>query len=93
MNRDAVEIVGPERAVLAPFLPVGSQHEMVDDQLRAPGEEIGKRQGAGRPIEPVGFFHAFPRHFHAAARQRLPLPREFLFGGKQVQACLQPRLR
>ncbi|MNL76786.1 hypothetical protein D3C87_2028040 [compost metagenome] len=31
MNRDAVEIVGPERAVLAPLLPVRTQHEVVDD--------------------------------------------------------------
>ena len=69
MDRDAIEIIASERALLAPFLPIGSEHEVVDDQLGAPVEEIGERKSALRPLEPVRLCHALPRHRHAAARQ------------------------
>jgi hypothetical protein len=36
VHADAVEAVGPERAVRAALVPVGPEHEVVDDQL-APG--------------------------------------------------------
>src|SRR6202022_4167906 len=45
----ALEIVGPERAALAPLLPVGREHEMVDNQLRASGEQVAERDLAVRP--------------------------------------------
>ena len=48
MDRDAIEIIGPERALLAPFLPIGSEHEVIDDQMGAPVEEIAEREGAPR---------------------------------------------
>jgi hypothetical protein len=86
MDRDAIEIIGPERALLAPFLLIGSEHEVIDDQLGAPVEEIGEREGAPPPLELVRLFHALPRHRHAAARQRIALAREFLRGGEQVKA-------
>src|SRR5260370_33132152 len=57
----ALEIVGPERAALAPLLPVGREHEMVDDQLRAPGEQVAERDLAVRPIEHVRLVDADPR--------------------------------
>jgi len=49
MDRDSAEIVSPERARLAPLLPLRGKHEMIDDQLRAAVEEIGKRKGPRRP--------------------------------------------
>src|SRR5262249_14883529 len=92
MDRDAVEIVGPERARLASLFPIGAEHEVIDDQLGAPVEEIGERKGAIRPLELVGLFHPLPGHRHSAARQRIPLAREFLLGSEQFKASLQPFL-
>src|SRR5215469_7980767 len=92
MNRDAVEIVGPERARLASLFPIGAEHEVIDDQLGAPVEEIGERKGAIRPLELVGLFYPLPGHRHSAARQRIPLAREFLLGSEQFKASLQPFL-
>jgi hypothetical protein len=65
---------------------------VIDDQLGAPVDEIGERQSARRPLETVGFFRALPGHRHAAARQRIALAREFLLGGEQFKARLQPVL-
>src|SRR5580658_3238487 len=89
MDRDAIEIVGPERARLARFLPLGSEHEVIDDQLRAPVEEIGERESARRPLKLVPLFHPLPGHRHSAARQRVTLACEFLLGGDQFEARLQ----
>ena len=41
VNAGGIEVVAQERAGLASFFPVGSEHEMVDDELAAAGEEIG----------------------------------------------------
>lgn len=65
---------------------------MIDDQLGAPVEEIGEREGTIRPLKLVGLFHALPGHRHSAARQRIPLAREFLLGSEQFKARLQPFL-
>ena len=40
VNADAVVRVGP---LLAPFLPVGSEHEVVDDQLASVLKELAQR--------------------------------------------------
>ena len=85
MDRDAVEVIGRERAGLAALLPIGAEHEVIDDKLRAPVEGIGEGEGAIRPLETVGFIDAFPRHRHAAAHQRVALAREFLLGDQQCE--------
>jgi len=43
MNADAVEIVGPEGAGLAPFGPVRPQHEVIDNELALARKQIGER--------------------------------------------------
>ena len=50
---------------LHPSFPIGAEHEVIDDQLGAPVEEIGERESAIRPLEPVGLFHALPGHRHS----------------------------
>ena len=40
MDRDTVESIGDGGARGAPLLVVGPKHEMVDEQLRAPTEEV-----------------------------------------------------
>src|SRR5579875_505923 len=90
VNRDAVEIVGPEGAGLAPRLPIRAEHEVIDDELGAPLEEIGEGDPARRPLEAVRLLHTLPGHRHPPTRQRIPLAREFLLGGEQLEPRLQP---
>src|SRR5262249_44910758 len=56
----ALEIVGPERTALAPLLPFRREHEMVDDQLRAPGEQVAERDLAVRSVEHVRLVDGYP---------------------------------
>ena len=90
VNPRGIEVVGQERAGLASFFPVGSEHEMVDDQLAAAGEQIGERLRAVRAFEHVVLLDPFPRQFAALPAQFVPFPGEFLFSGQVRQARLQP---
>src|SRR5262249_5524587 len=40
MHDGALEIVRPERAALAGGVPIGVEHQVIDDELRAAAEEI-----------------------------------------------------
>src|SRR5262249_3201829 len=71
MDRDTIEIVGPERAGRAALVPIWTEHEMINDQLGALLEEVDERYDSIWPLEPVRLLHPFPRHRHAAARQRI----------------------
>src|SRR5215470_12085011 len=68
---DAVEPVRHRRATRAPLGPAGVEHEVVDEQLRPPAEEVGQRRLAVFGVEPVLLVRADPR-------QPLPLPRQFV---------------
>ena len=46
VRQHAVEMVGQERAALAAFRPARPEHEVVDEELAAPMEEICKRADA-----------------------------------------------
>ena len=43
MDDRAVEVVGQERATRTAFVPGWTEHEVIDDELAAPFEEIGQR--------------------------------------------------
>ena len=55
-----VEMIGEKRATRATLLPAGTEHEMVDDHLAAPIEEIGEPLFALRAIEDVVLFDLDP---------------------------------
>jgi hypothetical protein len=90
VSRNAVEIVGPERARFASLVPVGGEHEMIDNQLRAPVEQVGQRQLAPWPVEAVGLVHPLPRQGLPAAREGVTLAGKHLFGDKQLASRVQP---
>ena len=90
MDWDAVEIVGPEGARLASFLPVRTKHEVIDDELGAPFKKIGERASAIWPFKLIGFLDSLPGQGHSAARQRITLTRELLLRGKQLEARVEP---
>src|SRR4029077_16988783 len=70
MGGDAVEVVGPERAVLADDLAFRCEHEVVDDELASLAEELRQRLSAVRPVERVVLVDAQPRE-RAALRAEL----------------------
>jgi hypothetical protein len=74
------------------ILPIGGEHEVIDDQLRSLVEEIGERESAIPPLKLVGLFHALPGHRHSPARQRIASARGFLLGVGQFKARLQHSL-
>ena len=63
-----IEVVGPEGAVLAAFLPVRVEHEVVDDELIPSGEEIAERAASVRTLEDVVLLDALPRLARRALR-------------------------
>jgi hypothetical protein len=86
----ALKLSAQKEHDLHPSSGIGGEHEVIDDQLGAPVEEIRERKRAIRPLELEGLFHPFPGHRHSAARQRVTLAGEFLLGSEQLEAPLQP---
>ena len=62
---DPVEVVGPEGAALAPFLPVGGEHEVVDHQLTPTPEQIRQGLLAAGAVEDVRLGDLLPRQLAA----------------------------
>lgn len=53
-------MVGHQRAAWAALLPAWPEHEVIDHQLAAPGEEIGQRNPSSGRIEMVVLLHFHP---------------------------------
>jgi hypothetical protein len=79
MHDDAVEVVGLERATFAALLPTGSEHEVIDDQLAPPVEEVGKRLLATGPIEDVLLVYSLSGKLAALTAQFIAKKGELLF--------------
>src|SRR6266478_8991055 len=78
VRHTAVEMIREVRATRAAFLPIRTEHEVVDDQLASAAEEIGKRLLAFWSIEDVGLLDLFPREFTALPAQLIAQPRKLL---------------
>src|SRR5437868_10082665 len=87
---DAVEVVGPERARLAAGLPVGAEHEVVDDELAAAVEQVGEARLAARAGELVVLGDLDPGQVAARGGEPLALVGELLLAGEQLLAGLEP---
>jgi hypothetical protein len=85
-----VEVVGPERAALAAGVPARIEHEVVDDELAAAGEELRQRASSVRPLEDVLLLDALPRQVTSLAPQLVPQPRELLLLREQLLPLGQP---
>jgi hypothetical protein len=79
VNPDAVEIIGPERAMRTPLVPIRSEHKVIDYELAPVCEKLGQRLLASGTIEDVLLINLLPREFAPLPVQFVPLPREFLF--------------
>jgi len=58
-------MIGEQRTTGAALNPVRTEHEVVDEQLAATGEEIGERFFAVRTVEYVFLLNFFPGKFAA----------------------------
>src|SRR5262249_8336327 len=88
----ALEIVSPERTALAPLLPLRREHEMVDDQLRALGEQVAERDLSVRSVEHVRLVDPHPWEFAPLRAQTVPRRRDFLLPGETRHARRDPLL-
>src|SRR5271168_4230051 len=90
MRAHAVVAVGPERTALARFLPVGAEHEVIDDQLALSAEQVAERRRTFGAFEAVGLLDRDPRQGAPPCAERIALLREFLLFGEQLLARLEP---
>src|SRR6476619_6517247 len=66
------------------------KHEVVDDELTSPGEEIRERLAAVGAIERVFLGHSFPRQAALQTAHLVALPRERLLFLEQRTTRLEP---
>ncbi len=94
VDGEAVEAVGDRRARRTARRVIRPEHEVIDEELRAPPKEICERGLPFVRFEAVLLFHADPRQvlaplceFIALARQRLFRIEQVEPGGKPLLAC------
>src|SRR5260221_11904825 len=94
MDEDAVDPVGDRRAGHTPRRVVRPEHEVVDEELRAPSEEVCQRGAALLGIEAVRLVDGHPRQLLTLPCHRVAAPRQLLLllqepepGGQPLLAC------
>src|SRR6476646_3176146 len=85
-------MVGFEGAAEAAFLPIGAEHEMVDDQLAASFEEIGQCDLPVRTVENVLLVDFHPREGATLGGELIAHPGKAFFIGKMLFAGIKPFL-
>src|SRR5262245_9155547 len=90
VHREAVEAVRDRRAGRAAGAVIGSEHEMIDEQLRAALEQIGQGGAAFVGVETIFLVDLHPGQFLAAARQLVAAAGQVLLGLEQVEALCAP---
>src|SRR5260370_18110786 len=90
VHNSAAESVGNHRATRAALGPVGGEHEVVNSQLAAAVEKIGKRFLSAGSVEDIILFDANPRQRAAVRGKRIAQMRELLFFLQQRLARRQP---
>jgi hypothetical protein len=77
VDGNAVEPIRDRRTGRASRFVVGPEHEVINEKLRAPLEEIRERGAALVGVESIGLVDSHPR-------QRLSLPRQFVAASREV---------
>src|SRR5688500_18187365 len=90
MDEDAVERVRDRRAGWAPRLEVGSEHEVVNDQLRASAEQVFERSAPLVGLEPVLLVDPDPGQLLPPPRQLVAAARKVLLGLQQLEPRRTP---
>jgi hypothetical protein len=92
MRDHAVEAVGDRGADRAAGLEVGTEHEVVDGELRAAVEQLRQRPRPLRGLERVPLLDRQPREPPASAGELVAHPRELLLVRQQLGAFGLPFL-
>ena len=90
MRNAAVKIVRQQRTTRAPFFPLRSKHEVIDDQLALPAKKLRQRRLSTRSFEYIVLLDLLPRQFAALPAQFVAQSRELLLLFQQFFARLQP---
>src|SRR6187399_3205844 len=85
-------MVSHERTARAALLPVWSKHEVLDDQLVSPREEVRKGHLAARCVEDVVLLDLHPRQLAPFGAQLVAQAGAFLFLLQQLLASCDPFL-
>ena len=92
VDREAFEAIRDHRAGRAPGLEVGTEHEVIDQQLRAAAEQVLERGGAGVGLEPVLLIYAHPGQGLALLREFVAAAGEFLLRFEKLEPGVEPLL-
>src|SRR5579863_3581904 len=92
LKRDdgAVEAVRDGRARRAPGGEIGPEHEVVDEELRAPAEEICQRGAALVGLESILLVDSYPWQLLPPPRQLVAAPRQLFLRLEQIDPRGQP---
>src|SRR5947207_603701 len=90
VHGDAVKPVRDRRARRTARFVVGPEHEMIDEELRAPSEEVCQRGAPFVGLEAVLLVNSNPRQFLPFSRQLIAPPRKILLGFEQLQPGRKP---
>src|SRR5262249_20589220 len=94
---DTVEVIGDQGASSASPPLVGepesvAEHEVIDEELRAPSEEVRQRGAASIGLEPILLLDPNPRELLASPRQLVAAPQEVLLRREQLEPRCVPFL-
>jgi hypothetical protein len=88
MDQRALHLVATERTANTALLPLRPEHEVLDDELAAAGEQVGERLLAIGPVEHIALVNLDPGQLAALARQLVMCPKmRFLLGEQRAARC------
>ena len=90
VHREAVEPVRDRRAGRTSRRVVGPEHEVVDEELRAPSEEVCERGAPLVGLESILLVDPDPRQLLPPPRQLVAAPRELLLRLEQLEPRCEP---
>src|SRR5919197_417250 len=90
VDDEAVEPIRDRRAGRTPRRVVGPEHEVVDEELRAPSEEVCQRGAPLVGLESILLVDPNPRQLLPPPRQLVAAPRELLLRLEQLEPHGEP---
>jgi hypothetical protein len=92
---DTIEVIGDQGASGASPALVGepgsvAEHEVIDEELRAPSEEVRQRGAAFIGLESILLVDPNPRQLLPSPRQLVAAPRELFFSACMRWSGLRP---
>src|SRR5262245_12237244 len=90
MHRESVEAVRDRRTRRTSRRVVGPEHEVINEELRAPAEEIRQRGIPLFGLESIRLVNPHPWQLLTLLGQRVAAPRKILLGLQECQSRRQP---